>query len=155
MLSMKWTLLFITVFFAGALAFVSCSKSSQAPSTGTTPANGMSGTVSFDWDKGPTNIDAEVAKYPKDLQTTYNTIVKVKCSQCHPVARALWAPYYDQATWTKIINKMAHRAGSPVTDEEAAKVLKFVVYDHQHRQAEIEKMFQDNHWQKQQPYQLQ
>ncbi len=144
-MSMKWSLLLSALFFGGALFFVSCSK---APP----PAQGP---VSFDWDKGPIEIDAAVAKYPKDMQKDYNDVFKAKCTQCHPLSRAIWAPYTDEATWTKIVNRMATRPGSQVSTEEVGALVKFLVYDHTQRKADIEKMFQDNHWEKKDPVGLQ
>lgn len=139
---MKWVLVVMASFIAGSLFFISCSKS-QAP-----PA---AGPVTFDWDKGPADIDVAVAKYPKDQQAVYNDVIKAKCTQCHPLGRVLWAPYYDEATWTKIVTKMANRPGSQVGNDDVSKVVKFLVYDHIQRKAAIEKAFQDNHWQTKDP----
>jgi hypothetical protein len=121
--------------------FVSCSKSS-APS----------GPVTFDWDKGPVDtVEAEIAKYPKEYQDTYNNIIKTKCTACHSIARVLWAPYFDDDTWQKIVNKMANRPGSQVTQDDIGPIVKFIEYDHQQRKAEIEKEFQTQGWQQKPP----
>lgn len=143
---MKRIYLLATLLLVGAFWLTSCKKT-QAPK--------LAAPVSFDWDKGPIEIDAQVAKYPKEYQATYNNIVKAKCTQCHPLSRSLWAPYYDEATWNKVVSKMANRPGSQVTTDEVAIVTKFFVYDHAKRKAEIEKMFQDNHWEKKEPVALQ
>jgi hypothetical protein len=138
----KWILFFLLTFTAGSFLFVSCGKKQTTQTAGP---------VTFDWDKGPTEIDAQVAKYPKQQQDTYNNIIKVKCIQCHSLARVLWAPYYDNATLTKIVTKMGNRPGSQVTNDEIPKVIDFLLYDHTQRQSEIEKTFQTNHWQVQPP----
>lgn len=134
---------FLAVLFLGSvLFFVSCSKK-EAPPVSIAPT--------FDWDGGPAEIDKAVASYPKEMQQTYNAVFKAKCSQCHTLARSLNAPYEDEATWTKVVTKMSNRPGSSVTSNEIGKIVKFLVYDHQKRQAEIEKLFADNHWTKRDP----
>jgi len=142
---MKRIYLLATLLLVGAFWFTSCKKS---PPPQTAP-------VSFDWDKGPIEIDAQVAKYPKEYQTTYNNLIKAKCTQCHPLSRSLWAPYYDEATWKGVVSKMANRAGSQVTTGDVPAITKFFMYDHAKRKAEIEKMFQDNHWEKKDPVEVQ
>lgn len=138
---MKWVVAFIAFCMAGGLLLSSCGGGSK-------PA----GPVTFDWDKADvTSAEAAIAKYPQQYQDTYNQIVKVKCTACHPVARVLYAPYYDSDTWTKIVNKMQSRPGSQVTAADVPKVLQFVEYDHQQRKADIDKMFADQHWQQKPP----
>lgn len=135
---------FLAVLCLGFVLFLaSCSKK-EAPAP-------VSSDPTFDWDAGPADIDQAVKAYPKDIQATYNTVFKVKCNQCHTLARSINAPYYDEATWTKIVTKMSTRPGSPVTSGEISKLVKFLVYDHQKRKAEIEKLFADNHWTKRDP----
>lgn len=141
---MKYAMLFITLFLSGSLLFVACSKKTAPPAAGP---------VSFDWDKGPSDID--VSKYPKDMQATYTNVIKAKCTQCHTLARVLWAPYTDEATWTKIVTKMANRPGSQVGTDDVAGIVKFIMYDRSQRSAAIDKMFQDSHWEKKDPVGLQ
>lgn len=150
---MKLALWLVGIFFAGALLFISCKR--KPPEVGPGSVSSAGGVVSFDWDRGPNQIDDAVKAYPSDMQATYNNVFKMKCSQCHPLARAIWAPYDDEALWKKIVTKMANRPGSAVTAEEADKILKFVVFDHNKRKSAIDKAFQDNHWQKKDPAALQ
>lgn len=135
---MKWGFFLAAMFLAGSLVFVSCSNKPNAPQK-----------VSFDWDKGP--VDVDVVKYPKDLQETYNSVFKAKCSACHSLARALWAPYYDEALWNKIVSKMANRPGSQVTLDDVPKITKLLVYDHTQRKDQIEKKFTEERWAKKDP----
>jgi len=138
---------FFTVLTA-CLLFSSCApKQTAAP-----PASMTAPT--FDWDKGPAEINAAVSHYPKPMQATYSKIFKAKCSMCHTLSRSIWAPYYDEALWKKIVGKMSTRPGSEVNPADADKIVKFLVFDHEQRKAEIEKQFQDNHWAKQDPVAL-
>src|SRR2546427_11211014 len=105
---MKLGLLLCAVLCAGGLFLVSCGNKTQ----------GNAPPVTFDWDKGAIEADAKVAGYPKDMQDTYNNILKAKCTQCHPLSRALWAPYYDEQVWSKIITKMSNRPGTQVGADE-------------------------------------
>ena len=136
---MRWQMFFLSLALGAGLILSSCRKLEPTP-------------VTFDWDNGPTEIDAAtLAKYPPDIQATYNNVVKAKCVQCHKLSRSIWAPYYDQALWGTVINKMANRPGSQVETKDVDAIVKFMVHDHTQRKAAIEEMFTKQGWQKKDP----
>lgn len=81
-------------------------------------------------DKGLNYID--VSEYPEEMQTLYDLFAQ-KCSKCHTVARPINSVFSPEE-WRKYVKKMMQKPGSGLTPETAEQIIKFLVYDAQHRE---------------------
>lgn len=81
-------------------------------------------------DKGLSYID--VSEYPEEMQTLYDLFAR-KCSKCHTVARPINSVFSPEE-WRKYVKKMMQKPGSGLTDKTAEQIIKFLVYDAQHRE---------------------
>ena len=92
-----------------------------------TPRNTL---MAYPADKGPNYID--VSKYPEEMQTLYALFTR-KCSRCHTVARPINSDFTAEE-WRKYVHKMMHKPGSGLNPRIAEQIIKFLVYDAQHRE---------------------
>ena len=81
-------------------------------------------------DKGPNFID--VTTYPPKMQEAYELFTR-KCSRCHTVARPINSTF-AAAEWRKYVYKMMRKPGSGLTPKTAEEIIKFLVYDSEHRE---------------------
>ncbi len=81
-------------------------------------------------DKGLSYID--VSEYPQEMQTLYDLFAK-KCSKCHTVARPINSVFAPEE-WRKYVRKMMRKPGSGLNPKTAEQIIKFLVYDAQHRE---------------------
>lgn len=81
-------------------------------------------------DKGPNFID--VTSYPAKMQELYNLFTN-KCSRCHTVARPINSTFMPEE-WRKYVYKMMRKPGSGLTPKTAEKIIKFLMYDAEHRE---------------------
>ena len=81
-------------------------------------------------DKGPNFID--VTAYPAKMQEAYELFTN-KCSRCHTVARPINSTFMPEE-WRKYVYKMMRKPGSGLTPKTAEKIIRFLIYDAQHRE---------------------
>ena len=81
-------------------------------------------------DNGPNFID--VTTYSPEMQETYELFAR-KCSRCHTVARPINSTF-DPEEWRKYVYKMMRKPGSGLTPKTAEKIIKFLIYDSEHRE---------------------
>jgi len=84
---------------------------------------------SFPADDGPNFID--VSTYPEEMQTLYQLFTK-KCSRCHTVARPINSSFPPEE-WRVYVHKMRRKPGSGLNPKTAEKIIRFLVYDAEHR----------------------
>lgn len=84
---------------------------------------------SFPADKGLNYID--VSTYPEEMRSLYKLFTH-KCSKCHTVARPINSSFQADE-WQKYVLKMMKKPGSGLNPKTAEKIIKFLVYDAQHR----------------------
>ncbi|MDE0688438.1 MAG: hypothetical protein OXI61_09760 [Candidatus Poribacteria bacterium] len=80
-------------------------------------------------DKGPNFID--VTTYSPKMQETYELFTR-KCSRCHTVARPINSTFTPEE-WRKYVYKMMRKPGSGLTPKTAEEIIKFLIYDSEHR----------------------
>lgn len=81
-------------------------------------------------DRGPNFID--VSDYPQEMQTLYELFAR-KCSRCHTVARPINSTFTPEE-WRKYVHKMMRKPGSGLTPKTSEQIIKFLIYDAQHRE---------------------
>ena len=81
-------------------------------------------------DKGPNFID--VTTYPLKMQEAYELFTG-KCSRCHTVARPINSAFAPDE-WRKYVHKMMRKPGSGLTPKTAEEIIKFLIYDSEHRE---------------------
>ena len=81
-------------------------------------------------DKGPNFID--VTTYSPKMQETYELFTR-KCSRCHTVARPINSTFTPEE-WRKYVYKMMRKPGSGLTPKTAEEIIKFLIYDSEHRE---------------------
>ena len=81
-------------------------------------------------DNGPNFID--VTTYSPEMQETYELFTR-KCSRCHTVARPINSTFTPEE-WRKYVYKMMRKPGSGLTPKTAEKIIKFLIYDSEHRE---------------------
>ena len=81
-------------------------------------------------DKGPNFID--VTAYPAKMQEAYKLFTN-KCSRCHTVARPINSTFMPEE-WRKYVYKMMRKPGSGLTPKTAEEIIRFLIYDAQHRE---------------------
>jgi len=87
-------------------------------------------TKTYPADKGPNFID--VTAYPAKMQEAYKLFTN-KCSRCHTVARPINSTFMPEE-WRKYVYKMMRKPGSGLTPKTAEKIIRFLIYDEQHRE---------------------
>lgn len=80
-------------------------------------------------DKGPNFIDVTI--YSPKMQETYELFTR-KCSRCHTVARPINSTFTPEE-WRKYVYKMMRKPGSGLTPKTAEEIIKFLIYDSEHR----------------------
>ena len=80
-------------------------------------------------DKGPNFID--VTAYSVKMQEAYERFTN-KCSRCHTVARPINSTFTPEE-WRKYVYKMMRKPGSGLTPRTAEEIIRFLIYDAQHR----------------------
>lgn len=80
-------------------------------------------------DNGPNFID--VSEYPEEIQTLYAVFTR-RCSRCHTIARPINSNFKAEE-WRKYVYKMMRKPGSGLNPKTAEQIIKFLVYDAQHR----------------------
>ena len=80
-------------------------------------------------DNGPSFID--VSEYSEEMQTLYAVFTR-RCSRCHTVARPINSDFTAEE-WRKYVLKMMRKPGSGLNPKTAEQIIKFLVYDAQHR----------------------
>lgn len=85
-------------------------------------------------DKGPNFID--VVNYPPKMQEAYELFTR-KCSRCHTVARPINSTFASEK-WREYVYKMMRKPGSGLTPKTAEEIIKFLVYDSEHREKETQ-----------------
>ena len=80
-------------------------------------------------DKGPNFID--VTAYAPEMQKAYELFTR-KCSRCHTVARPINSTFTPEE-WRKYVYKMMRKPGSGLTPKTAEEIIKFLIYDSEHR----------------------
>lgn len=80
-------------------------------------------------DNGLSFID--VSDYPQEMQELYELFAQ-KCSRCHTVARPINSTFTPEE-WRKYVHKMRQKPGSGLTLKTAEQIIKFLIYDAQHR----------------------
>ncbi len=81
-------------------------------------------------DNGTNFVD--VSNYPQEMQTLYELFTR-KCSRCHTVARPINSTFTPEE-WRKYVHKMMRKPGSGLTPKTAEQIIKFLIYDAQHRE---------------------
>ncbi|MDE0398418.1 MAG: hypothetical protein OXL96_11505 [Candidatus Poribacteria bacterium] len=81
-------------------------------------------------DKGPNFID--VTTYPPEMQEAYELFTR-KCSRCHTVARPINSTF-NAEDWRKYVYKMMRKPGSGLNLKTTEKIIKFLIYDSEHRE---------------------
>ena len=81
-------------------------------------------------DKGPNFID--VTTYPPKMREAYALFTR-KCSRCHTVARPINSTFTAEE-WRKYVYKMMRKPGSGLTPKTAEEIIKFLIYDSEHRE---------------------
>ncbi len=81
-------------------------------------------------DKGPNFID--VTTYSPKMQESYELFAR-KCSRCHTVARPINSDFAPDE-WQKYVHKMMRKPGSGLTPKTAEEIIKFLIYDSEHRE---------------------
>lgn len=81
-------------------------------------------------DEGPNFID--VTAYSPKMQETYELFTR-KCSRCHTVARPINSNLPASA-WREYVYKMMRKPGSGLTPKTAEEIIKFLIYDSEHRE---------------------
>lgn len=81
-------------------------------------------------DKGPNFID--VTAYSAKMQEAYELFTN-KCSRCHTVARPINSTFMPEE-WRKYVYKMMRKPGSGLTPKTAEEIIRFLIYDAQHRE---------------------
>jgi len=81
-------------------------------------------------DDGPNFID--VSDYPQEMQTLYELFTR-RCSRCHTVARPINSTFTPEE-WRKYVHKMMRKPGSGLTPKTSERIIKFLIYDAQHRE---------------------
>ena len=81
-------------------------------------------------DKGPNFID--VTTYSPKMQESYELFAR-KCSRCHTVARPINSDFAPDE-WRKYVHKMMRKPGSGLTPKTAEEIIKFLIYDSEHRE---------------------
>jgi hypothetical protein len=81
-------------------------------------------------DKGPNFID--VTTYSLKMQEDYELFTR-KCSRCHTVARPINSAFAPDE-WRKYVYKMTRKPGSGLTPKTAEEIIKFLIYDSEHRE---------------------
>jgi hypothetical protein len=77
--------------------------------------------------------DVDPKDVPPELKDNYDTF-RVRCSKCHTLAK----PYSVKQThdgWRRYIEKMKRKSGSGINAENGAKILAFLVWLEDHRDA--------------------
>ncbi|MDE0015455.1 MAG: hypothetical protein OXU51_04655 [Candidatus Poribacteria bacterium] len=87
-------------------------------------------TKTYPADKGPNFID--VTAYPAKMQEAYKLFTN-KCSRCHTVARPINSTFMPEE-WRKYVYKMMRKPGSGLTPKTAEEIIRFLIYDEQHRE---------------------
>ena len=85
-------------------------------------------------DKGPNFID--VTAYSVKMQGAYELFTN-KCSRCHTVARPINSTFTPEE-WRKYVYKMMRKPGSGLTPRTAEEIIRFLIYDAQHRERKTE-----------------
>ena len=83
-------------------------------------------------DKGPNFID--VSNYSPEMQEAYALFAR-KCSRCHTVARPINSTFTPEE-WREYVYKMMRKPGSGLTPKTSEEIIRFLVYDSKHREAE-------------------
>ena len=81
-------------------------------------------------DKGPNFID--VTTYSPKMQESYELFTR-KCSRCHTVARPINSTFAPDE-WREYVYKMMRKPGSGLTPKTAEEIIKFLIYDSEHRE---------------------
>ena len=81
-------------------------------------------------DKGPNFID--VTAYSPKMQGSYELFTR-KCSRCHTIARPINSTF-NAEEWRKYVYKMMRKPGSGLTPKTTEKIIKFLIYDSEHRE---------------------
>ncbi|MYC78565.1 hypothetical protein F4X10_22605 [Candidatus Poribacteria bacterium] len=81
-------------------------------------------------DQGPNFIN--VSTYSPKMQEAYELFTR-KCSRCHTVARPINSTF-AAAEWRKYVYKMMRKPGSGLTPKTAEEIIKFLIYDSEHRE---------------------
>ena len=81
-------------------------------------------------DKGPNFID--VTTYSPEMQEAYELFTR-KCSRCHTVARPINSTF-NAEEWRKYVYKMMRKPGSGLNLKTTEKIIKFLIYDSEHRE---------------------
>ena len=84
----------------------------------------------FPADKGPNFIDVTI--YSLKMQEAYELFTR-KCSRCHTVARPINSTFAPDE-WRKYVHKMMRKPGSGLTPKTAEEIIKFLIYDSEHRE---------------------
>jgi len=85
----------------------------------------------FYYDLGEDFLD--VSGYPERQRENYE-IYSTVCGQCHPLARANYAPIADREDWNRYIQRMhkrtlVHEWWTEFAKDDAEKILEFLSYD--------------------------
>ena len=75
-------------------------------------------------DSGPSRID--VSGWPEEQRARY-PLFQMKCSKCHPVARAVNSKFTPEQ-WKKYAKRMIRRPNSGINEEQAADLYRFLAY---------------------------
>jgi hypothetical protein len=72
----------------------------------------------------PDGID--VSAWPEDQKARY-PLFQMKCSKCHPLARAVNARFTPDQ-WKKYAKRMIRRPNSGINEEQAVELYRFLAY---------------------------
>lgn len=96
----------------------------------------------FYYDLGSAELD--VSGYPERQKEGYRLFLAA-CGACHSTARAVNAPFVDEATWRRFVRVMHHRMaarGIRVDPSQEARILEFLLFDSKVRRVDGKEAFQ-------------
>jgi len=83
----------------------------------------------FPEDLGPDALAYEqLAAYPPEQQANY-VVFAQRCSKCHTPARPLNSQYASRQMWARYVTKMWRKTGSGISQQDAKRIIEFLVYD--------------------------
>ncbi len=85
-------------------------------------------------DNGVDTID--VSNYSEEMQQYYE-VVKEKCTQCHKLSRVINSKFALPDEWKRYVKRMRRKPGSKIKKKAAKKIYRFLVYDSEHRKADL------------------
>ncbi len=112
-----WVIVIGVIILVGIGMFFALNAQRTAPKT-------------YPADDGPNFID--VSDYPQEMQTLYELFTR-RCSRCHTVARPINSTFTPEE-WRKYVQKMMRKPGSGLTPKTSEQIIKFLIYDAQHRE---------------------